>query len=117
MANDRRKQCQFAAFVAGVTVEQFHQVYWDCYPQCSSWQAARKSFEQRFPGGAGVAVFLSISIQIAEYHHRLLAGSITCGAPSYASRTPAAPPHWFPPVARPRTPATTFRSFPHWHLC
>lgn len=66
MAKGFLKQRQLAAFMPGVTSEQFHQVYWEGYPHFSTWQAAREYLQQRYPNGGKAAVLPCGSIQICE---------------------------------------------------
>jgi nickel-dependent lactate racemase len=60
------KNRKLAAFMPGVTSEQFHQVYWEGYPHFSTWQAARAYLQQRYPNGGRVAVVPCSSIQICK---------------------------------------------------
>ncbi|MDZ7289578.1 MAG: lactate racemase domain-containing protein [candidate division KSB1 bacterium] len=56
---------QLAAFMPGVTSEEFHQIYWEGYSHFCTWEAALEFLEQRYPHGARVGVFPCSSIQIA----------------------------------------------------
>lgn len=66
MAKGFLKQRQLAAFMPGVTTEQFHQVYWEGYPHFSTWQAAREYLQRRYPNRGKAAVLPCGSIQICE---------------------------------------------------
>ncbi len=66
MAKGFLKQRPLAAFMPGVTSEQFHQVYWEGYPHFRTWQAAREYLQQRYPNGGRVAVLPCASIQVAD---------------------------------------------------
>ncbi|MDZ7309630.1 MAG: lactate racemase domain-containing protein, partial [candidate division KSB1 bacterium] len=65
MAKGFLQQRQLAAFMPGVTAEQFHQVYWEGYPHFSTWPAVREYLQQRYPQGGKMAVVPCSSIQIA----------------------------------------------------
>jgi nickel-dependent lactate racemase len=55
-----------AAFMPGVSSEEFHQIYWEGYPHFGSWEDALEFLQQRYPeGGARVGIFPCGSIQIA----------------------------------------------------
>jgi nickel-dependent lactate racemase len=54
-----------AAFMPGVSSEEFHQIYWEGYPHFIEWEAALEFLQQRYPNGARVGIFPCGSIQIA----------------------------------------------------
>jgi len=54
-----------AAFMPGVTAEEFYRVYWDGYPHFRTWEATLEFLQQRYPNGARVGIFPCSSIQIA----------------------------------------------------
>ncbi|MCG3118671.1 MAG: hypothetical protein ALAOOOJD_00920 [bacterium] len=55
-----------AAFMPGVSADEFHQIYWDGYPHFRTWEAALDFLQQRYPeGGARVGIFPCSSIQIS----------------------------------------------------
>jgi nickel-dependent lactate racemase len=55
-----------AAFMPGVSSEEFHQIYWEGYPHFRAWEATLEFLRQRYPSGARVGIFPCSSIQIAE---------------------------------------------------
>ncbi len=56
-----------AAFMPGVSSEEFHQIYWEGYSHFNTWEATLEFLQQRYPNGAGVGIFPCGSIQIAGY--------------------------------------------------
>ncbi|MDZ7405909.1 MAG: lactate racemase domain-containing protein [candidate division KSB1 bacterium] len=54
-----------ATFMPGVSSEEFHQVYWEGYPHCGTWEATLEFLQQRYSNGARVGIFPCSSIQIA----------------------------------------------------
>jgi hypothetical protein len=55
-----------AAFMPGVTTDEFHQIYWEGYPHFGEWEATLKFLQQRYSHGARVGIFPCGSIQIAS---------------------------------------------------
>jgi nickel-dependent lactate racemase len=54
-----------AAFMPGVSSEEFHEIYWEGYAHFSTWEATLGFLQQRYPDGARVGIFPCSSIQIA----------------------------------------------------
>jgi nickel-dependent lactate racemase len=54
-----------AAFMPGVSAEEFYQVYWEGYPHFQTWEATLEFLRQRYPGGGRAGIFPCSSIQIA----------------------------------------------------
>jgi nickel-dependent lactate racemase len=53
-----------AAFMPGVSAEEFRQIYWEGYPHFREWEAAFEFLQQHYPKGARVGIFPCSSIQI-----------------------------------------------------
>jgi nickel-dependent lactate racemase len=56
---------QLAAFMPGVSSEEFYRIYWEGYPHFGVWEATLEFLQQRYPNGARVGIFPCSSIQIA----------------------------------------------------
>jgi len=54
-----------AAFMPGVTAEEFYKIYWEGYPHFRAWEEALAFLRERYPNGASVGVLPWGSIQIA----------------------------------------------------
>jgi len=54
-----------AAFMPGVSAEEFYQVFWEGYPHFQTWEATLEFLQQRYPDVARVGIFPCSSIQIA----------------------------------------------------
>jgi len=54
-----------AAFMPGVSAEEFYQVYWEGYPHFQTWKATLEFLQQRYPDGGRVGILPCSSIQIA----------------------------------------------------
>jgi len=54
-----------AAFMPGVSAEEFYRIYWEGYPHFQTWETALEFLQQRYPDGARVGIFPCSSIQIA----------------------------------------------------
>jgi len=54
-----------AAFMPGVSAEEFYRIYWEGYPHFQTWEATLEFLQQRYPNGARVGIFPCSSIQIA----------------------------------------------------
>jgi len=59
-------QRQLAAFMPGVTEEEFHQVYWEGYSHFSAWPAALEFLQRNFAQNAQVGILPCASIQISS---------------------------------------------------
>jgi len=59
------KHRDMAAFMPGVTKEDFHHIYWEGYPHFDRWERVRAYLAERYPNGARVCVYPCSSIQIA----------------------------------------------------
>ena len=54
-----------AAFMPGVTSEEFYKIYWEGYPHFRAWEEALAFLRERYPNGANMGVLPWGSIQIA----------------------------------------------------
>ncbi len=54
-----------AAFIPGVSAEEFYLVYWEGYPHFQTWEATLEFLRQRYASGGRVGIFPCSSIQIA----------------------------------------------------
>ncbi len=55
-----------AAFMPGVTSEEFYKIYWEGYPHFRAWEEALAFLHERYPDGASVGVLPWGSIQIFQ---------------------------------------------------
>lgn len=55
-----------AAFMPGVTSEEFYKIYWEGYPHFRAWEEALAFLHERYPNGASVGVLPWGSIQIQK---------------------------------------------------
>ena len=59
------RERDLAAFVPGVTKDEFHTVYWEGYPYFRKWQKTKAFLKERYPNGARAAIVPCSSIQMA----------------------------------------------------
>jgi len=56
---------QLAAFMPGVSSEEFHRIYWEGYPHFQTWKATLEFLQHRYPHGGRAGIFPCSSIQLA----------------------------------------------------